>query len=1159
MGANGHASFKKSEHSTEYETVFLTGIQALVKLPMLQRQLDIAQGLNTAGLISGYRGSPLGAYDQQLWKAKTELEQNDIVFQPGLNEDLAATALWGAQMHAAYGPTKVDGVFGLWYGKGPGVDRTGDVFRTANIIGTSKLGGVLVISGDDHTAQSSMYPHQTDGIFHAASIPVLQPATVAEIIDFGLAGIALSRYSGLWVNLKTIADVVEAASVIEIKTPTPFITPEDQGHDHLLNWDPTIQWPAQRFEFEKRLIDYRLPAVHRWARANQIDKVIYRAAQPKLGIVTVGKAHQDLMQALSDLGLGYADYEQYGLSIYKVGMSWPLETQGLLDFAEGHAELLVVEEKRANVESQIKDAFYHLDPAHRPNISGKVDPQGRPLLAETLEFSPLQVAQALIQRLGHPATLQEKLDQLQPQQCSLHANLTPARTPYFCSGCPHNSSTKTPEGSISGGGIGCHIMALLMPELKTTTFSQMGGEGVQWAGAQPFSQTTHIFQNLGDGTYEHSGILAIRAAVALNTNITFKILYNDAVAMTGGQPAEGNNNPARISRQLSAEGVANIALVSDQPDAWHGDATLADNVTVYHRDELDTVQKKLRDIAGVTAIIYVQICATEKRRRAKRNPETAVTSKAFINARVCEGCGDCSVQSNCIAVEPLDTAFGSKRKINQSSCNTDLSCLKGFCPSFVELEGAVLNKSNGISAKLEQQLMAELQEITPPEIAQQSFNILFAGIGGSGVLTVGALVGRAALFDHKVSNVLDFTGLAQKNGAVLSQVKLANHAQGIYASRIGAHSADLLMAADLVYAGSDDILQRLSKQQSSIVANLDLNPTAAVVQHRDASIDGDAIQNTLQDYCKDDAFYRIPVQQLCNILFGETTYAHVFMLGYAWQKQRIPLSLNALQLAIDEGVLVNQNHRAFNWGRIIAQNEQVIEQLLPRQKHAIADYSLPELQAKYVQELAQYQDEAYAKLYQNLIQRVTERCQTLDIQDNRLLRAVVNQGFRVMAYKDEYEVARLYSSPTFKADLEQQFAHVKKISLWLAPPFFTKLNPATGRPNKIKFGAWILKLMPLLASFKWLRGMMLDPFAHHPERKAERALREDYFNMIDEVLEHLSTSNYETAVTLCQSVAQVRGYGPVKTQALSQYYVERDDLMNKLKRTQRLISLAHPA
>lgn len=1159
MGANGHASFKKSEHSTEYETVFLTGIQALVKLPVLQRQLDIAQGLNTAGLISGYRGSPLGAYDQQLWKAKTELEQNDIVFQPGLNEDLAATALWGAQMHAAYGPTKVDGVFGLWYGKGPGVDRTGDVFRTANIIGTSKLGGVLVISGDDHTAQSSMYPHQTDGIFHAASIPVLQPATVAEIIDFGLAGIALSRYSGLWVNLKTIADVVEAASVIEIKTPTPFVTPEDQGHDHLLNWDPTIQWPAQRFEFEKRLIDYRLPAVHRWARANQIDKVIYRSTQPKLGIVTVGKAHQDLMQALSDLGLSYADYEQYGLSIYKVGMSWPLETQGVLDFADGHSELLIVEEKRANVESQIKDAFYHLDPAHRPNISGKIDPQGRPLLAETLEFSPLQVAQALIQRLGQPAALVEKLEQLQPQQCSLHANLTPARTPYFCSGCPHNSSTKTPEGSISGGGIGCHIMALLMPELKTTTFSQMGGEGVQWAGAQPFSQTTHIFQNLGDGTYEHSGILAIRAAVSLNTNITFKILYNDAVAMTGGQPAEGNNNPARISRQLNAEGVGQIALVTDQPDAWHGDATLADNVTVYHRDELDSVQKKLRDIAGVTAIIYVQTCATEKRRRAKKNPETAVTTKAFIHSRVCEGCGDCSVQSNCIAVEPLETAFGRKRKINQSSCNTDLSCLKGFCPSFVELEGAVLNKSNGISAKLEQQLMAELVEITPPQIAQESFNILFAGIGGSGVLTVGALVGRAALFDHKVSNVLDFTGLAQKNGAVLSQVKLANHAQGIYASRIGAHSADLLMAADLVYAGSDDILERLSKNQSSIVANLDLNPTAAVVQHRDASIDAAAIENILKDYCKDDAFYRIPVQQLCNILFGETTYAHVFMLGYAWQKQRIPLSLNALQRAIDEGVLVNQNHRAFNWGRLVAQNEQVIEQLIPRQKHTIADYSLPELQAKYVQELHDYQNESYAKLYQSLIQRVTERCQALDIQDDRLLRAVVTQGFRVMAYKDEYEVARLYSSPTFKADLEQQFAHVKKVSLWLAPPFFTKINPATGRPNKIKFGAWVLKLMPLLASFKWLRGMMLDPFAHHPERKAERALREDYFNMIDEVLEHLSTSNYETAVTLCQSVSQVRGYGPVKTQALSQYYVERDELMNKLKRTQRLIALAHPA
>ncbi len=1160
MGSNGQICLNTTNQTTEYKTVFISGIEALVKLPLLQRQLDRIQGLNTAGLISGYRGSPLGVYDQHLWKSEKELNENGIIFQPGLNEDLAATALWGAQMHAAYGPTQVDGVFGIWYGKGPGVDRTGDVFRSANVMGTSKLGGVLAVSGDDHAAQSSLFPHQTDTLFQAVSMPVLQPANIAEIIEFGLAGIALSRYSGLWVAMKTIADVVESASVIDIATPHAFITPADEGRDHLLNWDATIQWPAQRFELEKRLIDDRLPAVQRWARLNRIDKVIHLANTPKIGIVTVGKAHQDLMQAITDLGWSDEDLNQYGISIYKVGMSWPLETQGMIQFAQGQQELFVIEEKRANVESQIKEALYHLDATQRPQVSGKKDPSGQPLLAETLEFSPLLIATALIQRLGQPAALVQKLQAMYPVKDMAVDTVMPSRTPYFCSGCPHNTSTQTPEGSISGGGIGCHVMALMVPALKTTTISQMGGEGAQWIGAQPFSKTPHIFQNLGDGTYEHSGILAIRAAVAAQTNITFKILYNDAVAMTGGQHTEGTNDPARISRQLSAEGVASIALVSDHPEVWEKEPNLASITTVHHRDELEAVQKKFRELSGTTAIIYVQTCATEKRRRRKKQLNPVATNKAFINTRVCEGCGDCSTQSNCIAIEPVETAFGRKRKINQSSCNTDFSCLKGFCPSFIEVEGAALKKTELISAALEQQYFAELVVIEPPQIQSDSFNILFAGIGGTGVLTVGAIVGQAAVYDHKISSVLDFTGLAQKNGAVLSQVRLSQHKHGLHASRIGAHSTHLLMAADLVYAASEDILQRLAPEQSAVVANLDITPTAAVVHHRDAAIDQQQLIDKIKAHCLAEAFHPINVNQISTQLFGDHTYTHVLMLGYAWQKGLIPLSLHALQSAIDQGVLPVQNHRALNWGRVLASNKAALNLLMQQPSLDIHhDDDVDELKAKYYAELIQYQNKDYADRFSQLMDRVSQKCASLGIEDQQLIKAVMHNAYRVMAYKDEYEVARLYASKEFKQSLNDQFDHVAKISLWLAPPFFSKVNPDTGRPNKIKFGAWILKLMPLLASFKWLRGKIFDPFAINPERKVERKMVEEYFDLIEHVLTHLSRSNYAIAIETCDCISQVRGYGPVKLQALQQYYPQRDALLNKLKHAKNLINIATPA
>jgi indolepyruvate ferredoxin oxidoreductase len=761
MGATD--GFLSSSPSTkDSERMYVSGMQALVQLPMLQRQLDREAGLKTAGLISGYRGSPLGAYDQQLWKVKEELESNNIRFQPGLNEDLAATALWGAQMHRAYGESDIQGVFAIWYGKGPGVDRTGDVFRSANVLGTSRYGGVLAVSGDDHAAQSSMYPHQTDGIFQSTSIPVLQPATVSEVIEFGLAGIALSRFAGVWAGLKTIAEVIEAAGTIDVVTRPTFVDPE--GCDRaLLNWDPTIAWPAQRAELERRLVEHRLPAVQAWVQANRLDREVVRAAHRRIGVITVGKAHQDFLQGLENLQITISDLQRAGISVYKVGMSWPLNTVGAVEFSRGHEQIIVIEEKRGYVEAQLKEALYHLPAGQRPCVVGKLDEQGRKLLPETSEFDPLIVARVFVRRAAALLpVLASRLTGLEMAAATEKSVGVRPRRPYFCAGCPHNTSTRLPDGSRAGGGIGCHVMALSQPELHTSTFCQMGGEGAQWIGAAPFSKTEHMFQNLGDGTYQHSGLLAVRAAVAAGTNITYKILYNDAVAMTGGQPAEGVIEPARVTRQLAAEGVARIAIVSDVPSRWERDPEIAPGVTVHHRDQLDAVQRDFRTIPGVTAIVYEQTCATEKRRRRKRGQIAEPHQRLFIHDRVCEGCGDCSIQSNCIAVEPKETPWGRKRAINQGACNKDFSCVKGFCPSFVEIEGASLKKPD--AHKLERlltDLASDLREPVLPAI-NGVFNIYVAGIGGTGVLTSGALLGASAHVDGKRASVLDFTGLAQK-------------------------------------------------------------------------------------------------------------------------------------------------------------------------------------------------------------------------------------------------------------------------------------------------------------------------------------------------------------------------------------------------------------
>lgn len=1123
-------------YTRERGPIFMTGIQALVRLPLRQRRLDRAQGLNTAGLVSGYRGSPLGAYDQQLWKAQKHLQAHDIVFQPGLNEDLAATALWGAQMHRAYGSTRADGVFGIWYGKGPGVDRTGDVFRNANIQGTSALGGVLAVAGDDHAAQSSMFPHQTDGIFQSVMMPVIQPASVEEILSLGLAGIALSRFSGLWVAMKTIAEVVESATAFALPDAYPhFAQPADMVPPHGLNWDPRIAWPAERFELERRLIEERLPAARAWARLNRLDRPVIASKRPRLCIVTVGKAHQDLMQALADLDL---DAEALGISVYKVAMSWPLETEGLLAFADRFDEILVVEEKQPIVEHQLKAALYHHE--RRPTVLGKTDPAGATLLPPTLEFTPLIVARALVRTLGEPL-LGERLATLEARASTSKVTPFPARKPFFCAGCPHNSSTRTPDGSISGGGIGCHVMALSQPALKTATFSQMGGEGLQWVGAAPFSETPHIFQNLGDGTYQHSGLLAVRAAVAAGTNITFKILYNDAVAMTGGQPAEGTIDPARISRQLVAEGVGRICLISDDPGKWLGTSGLAEGVTIYHRDELDAVQRELRAVPGVTAIIYEQTCAAEKRRRRKRKEFPDPDKRLFINARVCEGCGDCSVQSSCIAVEPLETEFGRKRRINQSSCNKDFSCVRGFCPSFVEIDGPVLRKpdANRLTA-FEAERFAQLPV---PSVAapDQVYNIYIAGIGGLGVLTIGALLGMAAHLEGKAVSVLDFTGLAQKNGAVVSQVRIAPAGKPIHSVRICAGDIDLLLGTDAVVAAAPDALLKLADGRSAVVLNSDETPTADVVSNRDATLPTDRMIATLLG--RAGKGFALRAASLAQGLFGETVAANVLLLGYAWQAGLVPLSAEAIRRAIElNGAAVTLNLRAFDWGRLAAVDLETAERMAGLTAPAALPESLDALVARRAADLAAYQDEAYAERYRRLVALARGL-------GEEFAHTVATNAHKIMAYKDEYEIARLYSDPMFKESLAAQFSDARRLSLWLAPPLLSRTDPQTGRPAKRRFGPWIFGALRGLAKLKSLRGTWADPFGYSEERRAERQLIADYFLLVERICREFSAEKLSIAIEIAGIPAEIRGFGPVKAEALRRAAERRAQLLKQWEGT----------
>lgn len=1107
--------------------VYLSGIQALVRLLLLQRRRDKAAGLSTGGFVSGYRGSPLGGVDRELWQAMRFLEAENIHFQPGLNEDLAATAIWGSQQVNLYPGAKVDGVFGLWYGKGPGVDRSMDALKHANAAGTSAHGGVLLVMGDDHGAESSTVAHQSEQVMAAAMIPVLNPATVQEFLDFGLLGYALSRFSGCWVGLKAISETVQSSAVVDadinrvrISIPQDFAPPPDGLHIRLPDWAP-LQ--------EARLHGPKMAAVKAFARANEIDRRVIDAPRPRLGILTAGKAFLDVRDALSALGLTEGKACELGIRLHKLGLTWPIEPDGARKFAEGLGTILVVEEKRGVIEEQLATLLYNTEGPSRARIVGKADETGRPLLPSAGELNATMVARAIVGRLQalgiESADVTERLARLEQLDQGLgYTSPGTRRLPFFCSGCPHNTSTKIPEGSRAMAGIGCHIMALWMPSRNTSTHTQMGGEGATWIGQTPFSGDKHVFQNLGDGTYAHSGLLAIRAAVAARVNITYKILYNDAVAMTGGQSVEGGFSVPQIAHQLAAEGVARIVAVSDDI-AKYDRTRFPGGTDIRPREELDAVQRELRECPGVTILIYDQTCAAEKRRRRKRKQFPDPPLRVFINEDVCEGCGDCSAASNCISIKPLETELGRKRAIDQSNCNKDYSCLQGFCPSFVTVQGGSIRSH---SRDIGEHHFAGLPSpvIRPPS---STYSILITGVGGTGVLTVSALLGMAAHLDGLGCTVLDNTGGAQKNGAVTSHVRLAPTTNDISAVRIGAGGADLLLGCDMIVAVEPTTLSKLRKSATRAVVNSRLQATADFVMNTDIDFHPAEMRNALIAAVGEDNVDFLDATGLTSALLGDSLATNLFMMGYAFQKGLIPLSLDAIQGAIAlNKVAVDANLRTFALGRLAAHDQAAVADLAGRPSEAVASKSLPELIEHRAALLASYQDGRYAQRFRDLVARAREAETACGAHATAFSEAVARNYHRVLAYKDEYEVARLYTSGEFRERLRQQFDGDFKLSLHLAPPILAPRDKTTGHLRKRKYGPWIFPLLRLLARARILRGTRLDIFGYTAERRMERQLIVEYESSMSQVIAALKPDNYHIAVQLARIPEEIRGFGHVK-------------------------------
>ncbi|GAA6142149.1 indolepyruvate ferredoxin oxidoreductase family protein [Hydrogenophaga sp. 5NK40-0174] len=1159
------------KYSLDHGRAFMSGIQALVKLPMLQRQRDALVGKNTAGFISGYRGSPLGGYDQALQKAQKYLQAQNIVFQPGVNEELAATALWGTQQlgFAPPGTNRFDGVFGIWYGKGPGVDRCADVFKHANLAGTTPWGGVIAVAGDDHVAKSSTAAHQSDHIFKACGLPVFFPASVQEILDLGVHAFALGRFAGVWAGMKTIQEIVESSATAMIDPErVQIVVPEFEmppGGVH-------VRWPDAALEQEARLFDYKWYAALAYIRANRLNHNVIEGPNDRFGIIASGKAYNDTRQALLDLGLDDETCRRLGIRLHKVGVVWPLEAQTTREFATGLREILVVEEKRQVIEYQLKEELYNWRSDVRPDVLGKFDeagadhtggewsmpnPTGNTLLRANADLTPRLIARAIAKRLRRfdpPADVLERMErhlnmldaQERETQVVVSGNADAQRQPWFCSGCPHNTSTKVPEGSRAMAGIGCHFMTIWM-DRSTEGFTQMGGEGVPWVGQQPFTKDKHIFANLGDGTYFHSGILAIRQSIAAGVNITYKILYNDAVAMTGGQQVgerpEGHS-VVQIAQSMRAEGVARITIVTDEPEKYAGVVGIPDGIAIQHRDRLDAIQREFREIEGTTVIIYDQTCATEKRRRRKRGTMVTPTERIVINEAVCEGCGDCSEQSNCLSVEPLETPLGRKRRINQSTCNLDYSCVKGFCPSFVSVEGGQLKKSKKDAAGFAW-AGAEPAEPDLPALDEQAWGIIVAGVGGTGVITIGQLLGMAAHIEGKGIVTQDAAGLAQKGGATWSHILIGKTQQQIRTTRVAAASADLVIGCDPIVVANSETLLRVRRGRSHVALNVDATPTAAFVKNPQWQNPAAQCTESVTELLGEDAVGLFDAEVAASRLMGDSIFTNPMMLGYAWQRGWVPLSLASLHRAIElNNVAVAQNLVAFDWGRRAASDPAAMQTLLEKaggQTQVIQVHkreSLEDVVARRFAYLTDYQDAEYARQYQSMVDRV--RQVEAPMGKTALTERVARELFRAMAIKDEYEVARLHTDPAFLEKVASQFEGNIKLSVHLAPPMLSRHDPVTGHPIKKKYGPGTFTAMRWLAGLKGLRGTFWDVFGRTEERKSERKLLEDYLSDVNLVVASLTEERHAQAMALLGWPSSVKGFGHVKARALAAARRERD-------------------
>ncbi len=1127
---------------------FMTGIQSLVRLPMVQRELDLKAGLNTAGYISGYRGSPLGGYDQQLERNKKLLDEFHVKFQPGVNEDLAATALWGTQQSGLGGEGKYDGVFGIWYGKGPGVDRSGDVLRHANYAGTSKFGGVLALMGDDHTAESSTVCNQSEFAMVDALIPVLNPSGVQEVFDFGIYGWALSRFSGCWVGLKCLHDTVEATASIDVDVerlkvviPDDYNFPEDG-----LN----IRFPDTPHAQDQRMHEYKMDAVRAFCRANKLDRTIWQGGRAKIGVVTVGKSYLDTRLAFEELGIDETEAERLGVRLYKVAMPWPLELEGILEFAEGLDLIIVVEEKRALIEPQIKEMLY--DASQRPQVIGKLDETGEALFRTAGALDPNHIAATIGRRILNFRGDADLKNHLHEMESRLDSSLLPqesmVRLPYFCSGCPHNTSTVVPEGSIAMAGIGCHYMVQWM-DRNTLGFTHMGAEGANWVGQSPFSTRKHIFQNIGDGTYFHSGIMAIRAAVSSGINITYKILYNDAVAMTGGQGFDGPMSVQSIIQQMFAEGAKQVTVVSDDPDKFTQSSGIPPNVKVYDRKELDFVQREMREIEGVTVLIYEQVCAAEKRRRRKRGMIPDPPRRIFINDDVCEGCGDCGVKSNCVSVLPLETQFGRKRVIDQSACNKDYSCVNGLCPSFVSVVGGKMRKNspsvntNGTWSSLPDPVLPQING---------TYNIVLTGVGGTGLVTIGALLGMAAHIENRGVGILDMIGLAQKGGAVLSHLRIGNSPDDIHSPRIASQGADLVIGGDLVVTGGQKTLSVIKSGHTKLVVNSYELITGDFTKNADMLFPSLKIKQSIQQFAGSDHTEFLDASRLATALIGDTIATNIFMLGFAYQRGLIPLEQSSIEKAMEiNGLSVEGNKLAFLWGRRTAHDGKRVSELT---SSIVAGFGLkdpPEGLDELIQHradvLRDYQNKSYVQRYLHLVERV----RTLEIDrvpgSTEFTEAVASYYFKLLAYKDEYEVARLYTNGDFMQKIKGRFEGDYKLKLHLAPPLFSSRDAHSGEPVKTAYGAWILSAMNLLARFKFLRGTAFDPFGKTSERKMERRLIEEYEQTIEELLRGLSKKNHALAVEIARIPEQIRGYDLVKQKHVESAKSQKNELLNEFR------------